>query len=145
MSLAELVILSVKLEGRTKSEVARDYKISRYWVHQLVRRYEAEGEAALSPRSRRPHGNARAVGLELEDAIIRLRKDLAKQGLDAGAETIRVHLQRNPGIGRVPATSTIWRILVRRGFVNPQPKKRPRSAGARFQADLPNERWQADF
>ena len=45
MSLAELVIASVKLEGRTKSEVARDFKISRYWVHQLVLRYEAEGEA----------------------------------------------------------------------------------------------------
>ena len=43
MSLAELVITSVILEGRCKSEVARDYKISRYWVHQLVRRYELEG------------------------------------------------------------------------------------------------------
>jgi hypothetical protein len=29
MSLAELVITSVKVEGRTKSQVARDYKISR--------------------------------------------------------------------------------------------------------------------
>jgi hypothetical protein len=34
MSLAELVILSVKVEGRSKSEVAGDYKISRYWVQQ---------------------------------------------------------------------------------------------------------------
>ena len=145
MSLAELVITSVKLEGRTKSEVARDYRVSRYWVHQLVKRYEAEGVAAFTPRSKRPHGNSRAVGLEVEDAIIRLRKDLAKHGLDAGAETIRVHLQRDPEIGRVPAVSTIWRILTRRGFVTPQPKKRPRSAGTRFQADMPNERWQADI
>ena len=30
MSLAELVITSVMLEGRCKSEVARDYTISRY-------------------------------------------------------------------------------------------------------------------
>lgn len=30
MSLAELVITSVVVEGRTKSEVARDYKVSRY-------------------------------------------------------------------------------------------------------------------
>ncbi|HEX6329383.1 MAG TPA: helix-turn-helix domain-containing protein, partial [Jiangellaceae bacterium] len=61
MSLAELVITSVKVEGRSKSEVARDYKISRYWVQQFVRRYEAEGDAAFQPRSRRPHGNSRAV------------------------------------------------------------------------------------
>jgi hypothetical protein len=55
MSLAELVIVSVKVEGRSKSEVARDYKISRYWVQQLVKRYEAEGETAFVPCSRRPH------------------------------------------------------------------------------------------
>lgn len=48
MSLAELVIVSVVLEGRSKSEVARDYKISRFWVQQLVRRYELEGDASLS-------------------------------------------------------------------------------------------------
>ena len=144
MSLAELVITSVKLEKRTKSEVARDYRVSRYWVHQLVRRYEAEGEAAFLPRSKRPHGNARAISPEVEDRIIRLRKDLAKQGLDAGAETIRVHLQRDPALTRIPATSTIWRILTRRGFVTPQPRKRPKGAGTRFCAAMPNERWQAD-
>jgi transposase len=85
MSLAELVITSVKLEGRTETEVARDYRVSRYWVHQLVKRYEAEGEAAFRPRSRRPHRNPRAVGTEVEDRIIRLRKELDKRGLDAGA------------------------------------------------------------
>jgi hypothetical protein len=124
MSLAELVIVSVTVEGRSKSEVARDYRISRYWVQQLVRRYEAEGTAAFTPRSRRPHGNSRAVPGELEDRIIRLRKELSKKGLDAGAETIRTHLTRDPALARVPAVSTIWRILVRRGFVTPQPKSR---------------------
>lgn len=145
MSLAELVITSVKLEGRTKSEVARDYRISRYWVQQLVKRYEAEGEAAFQPRSRRPHGNSRALSADLEDRIIRLRKSLKKKGADAGAETIRVHLQRDPTITRIPSVSTIWRVLNRRGFVTPQPRKRPKSAGSRFQAAQPNERWQADI
>jgi transposase InsO family protein len=145
MPLAELVITSVKVEGRTKSEVARDYRVSRYWVHQLVKRFEAEGEAAYRPRSKRPHSNPRAVGLGLEDRIIRLRKELTKHGLDAGAETIQVHLLRDPDLTRAPSASTIWRILVRRGFVTPQPKKRPKSAGTRFQADMPNERWQADI
>ena len=93
MSLAELVIISVTVEGRTRSEVARDYKISRYWVQQLVPRYELEGETAFTPRSRRPHHNPRAIGLDLEDQIVRLRKELSKQGLDAGAETIRSHLE----------------------------------------------------
>ena len=143
MSLAELVILSVKVEGRSKSEVARDYKISRYWVQQLVKRYEAEGTAAFEARSRRPHSNPRSISLDLEDRIIRLRKDLSKKGLDAGAETIRCHLQAE-GASRLPATSTIWRVLTRRGFVTPQPRKRPKGAGKRFAAEQPNERWQAD-
>jgi transposase InsO family protein len=143
VSLAELVITSVKLEGRSRSEVARDYKISRYWVQQLVRRYEAEGDVAFQPRSRRPHTNPRAVNLDLEDQIVRLRKNLSKKGLDAGAETIRTHLQTT-GVDRLPSTSTIWRILTRRGFVTAQPKKRPKGAGKRFCAAMPNERWQAD-
>jgi transposase InsO family protein len=41
--------------------------------------------------------------------------------------------------------ATIWRILVRRGFVTPQPQKRPRSSFVRFEAQMPNERWQADI
>jgi hypothetical protein len=44
----------------------------------------------------------------------------------------------------VPAISTIWRILKRRGFVTPQPHKRPRSSWKRFCAELPNPCWQAD-
>jgi transposase InsO family protein len=40
--------------------------------------------------------------------------------------------------------STIWRVLRRRGFVVPQPHKRPRSSWIRFEAQLPNECWQSD-
>ena len=43
-----------------------------------------------------------------------------------------------------PSPSTIWRILKRRGFVAPQPHKRPRSSYIRFEAQLPNETWQSD-
>jgi len=54
VSLTELVTTSVKVEGRSKSEVARDYKLSRYWVQQLVKRYEAEGDAASQPVTKTP-------------------------------------------------------------------------------------------
>ncbi|MEF3232725.1 IS481 family transposase, partial [Campylobacter jejuni] len=46
---------------------------------------------------------------------------------------------------RVPSDSTIRRILHREGLITPQPAKRPRNSYIRFQADLPNERWQADI
>ena len=77
MSKAQLVITAVKVEGRTKSEVARDYGVSRYWVQTLVKRFEAEGEAAYESRSRRPHSSPHAVSADVEDQIVRLRKDLS--------------------------------------------------------------------
>jgi transposase len=144
MSLARLVITSVTLEGRSKSEVAREYGVSRVWVQKLVHRYEREGPAAFEPRSRRPRSNPRTVSLEVEEQIIQLRKTLTTRGVDAGAETIAAHLQVE-GVDPVPAVSTIWRILSRRGFVVPQPQKRPRSSWKSFCADQPNERWQADI
>jgi transposase InsO family protein len=151
MSKARLIITAVVVEGRSKSEVARDYDVSRQWVHQLVQRYRCEGEAAFEPRSRRPHTSARAVPPEVEDQIVRLRKELSRQGLDAGADTIRSHLARRTPRSQTstspsppPAVSTIWRILTRRGFVTAQPQKRPKSSWHRFTAEQPNERWQTD-
>jgi transposase len=81
MSKARLIITAVVVEGRSKSQVARDYDVSRQWVHQLVTRHQSEGEAAFEPRSRRPHASPHAVSAECEDQIVRLRKELTRQGL----------------------------------------------------------------
>lgn len=142
MSLARLVVTAVLVEGRPKAAVARDYGVSRRWVHELVRRFLAEGEAGLEPRSRRPRSSSHRVADALEQEIVELRKALAEEGLDAGAHTIAYHLQRRHA--HAPAVSTIWRVLSRRGFVTPQPQKRPKSSFVRFEAAMPNERWQAD-
>jgi predicted acyl esterase len=79
------------------------------------------------------------VPIEVEEKIVRLRKTLDKQGFDAGAETIAAHLAADRAITNVPAVSTIWRILTRRGFITTQPHKRPRSVWKRFEAAQPNE------
>lgn len=51
--MARLVITAVVLEGRNKSEVARDYRLSRRWVQKLVARYERRiGPSATVPRWR---------------------------------------------------------------------------------------------
>lgn len=142
MSLAQLVVTAVVVEKRPKAEVARDYHVARSWIYELLRRYERDGEAGLEPRSRRPYSSPHQTDRDLEDEIITLRKDLADLGLDAGAATIAVHLERRHSTN--PSTSTIWRILARRGFITPQPNKRPKSSYTRFEADQPNERWQAD-
>jgi transposase InsO family protein len=143
MSMARVLIMSVVVEGRTKSEVARDYGVTRQWVQTLVRRYELEGEAAFEPRSRRPRTNPNRIAGDVEQAITEWRKRLAEAGLDAGAETIAWHLREQ--IGHCPSVATVWRVLARRGFITPQPHKRPRSSWRSFVAELPNELWQADI
>jgi len=143
MTVARVVIMAVVLEGRSKSEVARDYGVSRRWVQKLVARYQVEGEAAFAPHSRRPRSNPRRIAGEVEDAIVALRKQLDEAGHYAGAETIAWHLREQDGAA--PSLATIWRVLSRRGFITPQPHKRPRSSWHRFEADLPNELWQTDI
>jgi transposase InsO family protein len=143
MSLARLVVTAVRIEGRTKAEVSRDYGVSPRWVYELCRRFDSEGEAGLEPRSRRPRRSPQRVAEALEDEIVELRKALTDEGLDAGAHTIAYHLTKRHGAAH--SVATIWRILSRRGFVTPQPQKRPRSSFVRFEAAMPNERWQADI
>jgi transposase InsO family protein len=143
MGMAQLVVTAVLVEGRAKSEVARTYGVSRRWVITLVQRFLADGEPGLVPRSRRPHRSPGRTAQALEDEIVALRKDLERHGHEAGAATIAAHLQHRHG--HAPAVSTIWRILSARGFVTPQPHKRPKSSWQRFAADQPNERWQLDI
>ena len=124
-------------------EVARTHGVSKSWVAVLVARYRAGGYEALEPRSKRPLRSPRRTSEAIEDQIVLVRKQLVEDGLDAGAATIAWHLERRGQA--VPSVSTIWRVLVRRGFVVPEPKKRPTSSYLRFEATLPNERWQADM
>jgi transposase InsO family protein len=143
MSKARLVITAVITEGRSQGEVARAYGVSQGWVSRLVARYRAEGEAAFEPRSRRPKSSPRAIPDATVDLIIKLRKDLAGQGLDAGPQTIAWHLRHHHQI-QVSA-ATISRYLTRHGLVVPEPAKRPKSSYIRFAAEQPNECWQSDF
>lgn len=143
MGMPQLIVTSVLVEGRSKREVAREYGVSRRWVITLVQRYLAEGEVGLQPRSRRPLTSPARTSTVLEDEIIEIRKDLDKHGHEAGAATIAAHLAARHG--HAPAVSTIWRILTARGFVTPQPHKRPKASYVRFAAEQPNERWQSDI
>ena len=142
-SKARLVITALFLDHQSPAEVAARYGVNRAWVYKLKARYETEGDAALEPRSRRPRTSPTALAPELVDLIVRLRKELADAGLDAGPDTIGWHLQHHHG--HQISRATISRTLTRHGLVTPEPKKRPRSSYIRFEAAMPNETWQSDF
>jgi transposase InsO family protein len=143
MDIGRYLVEAHLREGRSVAELAETHGVHRSWIYKLLARYRREGEAGLAPRSRRPRTSPSAVPSELEDEIVLVRKTLSEEGLDAGAVTIHWHLARRHQA--VPSVSSIWRILKRRGFVVPQPKKRPRSSFIRFEAELPNETWQSDM
>jgi transposase InsO family protein len=117
--------------------------VTRQWVSLLVRRYRADGEAGLEPRSRRPRSSPTATDKATRARILHLRDTLAGSGLDAGAESIHARLERERA--DPPSVSTIWRILKAADAIIPQPQKRPLSSIIRFEAAQPNETWQSDF
>jgi transposase InsO family protein len=143
MSLIRLLITAVVVEKRSVPDVAASYGVSGSWLYELLARYRREGEAAFDPRSRRPNNSPSALPAATVELIVRLRKQLAEQGLDAGADTIGWHLAHHHG--RTVSRASINRYLRDAGLLVPEPRKRPKSSYLRFQAELPNECWQSDF
>jgi len=138
-----VIVRAVIDQGLSHAEAAARFGITRQWVHTLVRRYETDGADGVAPRSRAPRTRPGRTPPTIRERIIALRQELTSQGADAGPVTIAWHLE-NEG-RQPPSTSTIRRILHDAALVVPAPNKRPRSSYVRFQADLPNECWQADI
>src|ERR1041384_196958 len=142
MGLGRYMVDAVVLEGRKPSELAKAHGISQSWIYKLVDRFRKGGYPALEPLSRRPHSSPRQVSPEVQAAVVEWRREQFAAGHDAGALTIAHHLLGR--VDNVPSVATIWRILSRQGLIRLEPHKRPRSSYKRFEAQLPNEMWQAD-
>ena len=112
MSLRRL-IAEVDPASMNVTEFCRVHGISTWLFWQLRRRFAADGEAGLAPRSRAPHTVANKTPAVVEDAIVLARKELVDDGLDAGAAVDSVQAQRD--LAGVPSEATIWRILHARG------------------------------
>lgn len=138
-----VIVRYVDDQRHTPAQAAARFGVTRQWVHELVRRYTADGPAGVTPGSKAPKSHPGALPQQLRERIVALRRELVASGADAGPDTIAWHLQREGS--RVPSTSTIRRVLHAAGLITPEPKKRPKSSYIRFEADLPNGCWQADI
>jgi transposase InsO family protein len=137
------------------SGVCRDHGVSRAVFYRKLDRFREYGSAGLTPRSRAPRTHPTATAAHVAEAVVRARKELADQGWDHGAQTIRwrlldiaatgVHPTGGPvpDQGEVPSRATIHRILLDRGQITPAPRKRPHR-GRRFVHPAPNAVWQID-
>ena len=142
MDMGRFLIETHLRTGRPIKELAAAHEVSAGWLFKLLRRYRLEGPAGLEPRSRRPHRSPTRIADLYEDEIVALHKALADDGLDAGAATIHYHLaQRHARPRRSRRSSGAQGPGLRR----PPPQKRPKSSFNRFEAELPNETWQADM
>ena len=121
----------------------RPVRVDRAWVYKLKARYEAEGDTALEPRSRRPKTSPTALDPAVVDLIVRLRKELAGAGLDAAPNhrLAPAPPPRPPGLpGHLldPPPDPP-------GPGHPRTEERLKAPIFRFEAALPNETWQSDF
>jgi putative transposase len=108
-------------------------------------RARVAAEGGWHERSRRPGTSPAQAGPELTAWICKLRADL---GVDNGADFIRValvsiHAKTGPS-WRVPARSTINRVLRRHNLSALNPAKRPRSSWRRFSFAQPRDCYQID-
>ncbi len=80
------MITAVRLENRPVAEVIAAYGVSKAWLYKLLARYDAEGEAALEPRSRRlrssPTATPRAVQHEAGAVEAAITQPLGDQFVD---------------------------------------------------------------
>jgi transposase InsO family protein len=126
--------------GATVTEVADRFGVSRQSVHAWVRRYEEGGLGGLMDRSRRPVSSPLQVSTEVEAAVCELRREHPRWG------PLRlVHELGRAGVAPVPSRMSVYRVLVRRGLIEPQPRKRPRDSYVRWEREAPMALWQMDL
>lgn len=128
------------------SEWCRVNGVDRRTFYRHKARIEAEG--SWQPRSRRPGTSPGQTPGVVEAEIVRLRAGLAPEN---GADMILAELAKTAARDgwqarglRVPHRSTVNAVLKRRGLVEAQPRKRPKSSFRRFACARPRDCYQID-
>jgi putative transposase len=135
------LVAGVKIDNVER--FCREHGVTTRTFYRHRARIEAEG--VWRERSRRPHTSPGRSEPELDAWICKLRVDL---GVDNGADFIRVALRRvheqTGASWRVPARSTINRVLRRHNLLTVHPTKRPRNSWRRFSFAQPRDCYQID-
>lgn len=131
------------LEGEEMSFVCREFGISRKTGYKIYERYKECGLEALTDRTRRPYRYGNQLPMQVEAAIVELKKDKPHWG----ARKLRELLVRKfSSEVKVPAVSTIHAVLDRHGLVQPMGGRRPRAKGTPLSTgEHPNDLWCVDF
>jgi len=121
-------VMGLHAQGRTLSDLSREFDIPREVLSRWWQRYRRNGLAGLTPRSRRPH-HSPAIAPSAVRQILRLRR-------------------RRLGPARIAAlvgvsAKTVHRVLLRRGQSRlPRPHRRP---AKRYEKSRPGELLHLDI
>jgi transposase InsO family protein len=131
-------VLLARQEDANHSALCRRYGISRKTGYKWLARYDEDGEAGLTDRSRRPHQHPAQTPPDLEAALLAVRTAHPAWG----GRKIKAWLERRGMMA--PSPSTITAILERNRLLD-DPSERPQRSWQRFEAAAPNDLWQLDF
>ena len=119
------------------SALCREFGIDRHTGYKWVERHQAQ--EPLSDRSKRPHTSP----CRTPEYIERLILDLRRENPGWGASTLRQVLVQQ-GHHDIPCAKTVNNILNRYGCIAAEESLK-RKPFTRFEKDLCNQMWQADF
>jgi len=130
------------LDGEKMAELCREFGISRKTGYKFWDRYQKGGLYGLSNRTRRPYRYANQLPAQIEQEILRIKRE----HFSWGAPKIREILSRQYLNIHSPAISTVHCILDRHGLVTRRKKRRFKAQGTPLiTTQTPNDLWCADF
>jgi len=137
MSLREEFVCLASQEGANRRELCRRFGISAQTAYKWLARYAEEGQVGLVDRPRRPHKSPSETPPAIQASVVAMRTEHPAWG----GRKISRRLQ-DMGLPSV-APSTVSSILNRHGLIlPPDPEAK---AWQRFEHEVPNALWQADF
>jgi transposase len=142
MSVAEQryqAVLAVIAQGRSVTEVAAQWEVSRQTLHAWLARYEVEGLEGLGDRSHRPVRCPHQMPAALQARVLEMRR----ANPFWGPRRIVAQLCR-AGVDPLPSESGVYRCLVRAGLIAPVRRARRSEAFRRWERAAPMELWQMD-
>ena len=133
-------VQAVIAEGRTVTEVAAEWRVSRQTMHTWLSRYEAGGLEELGDRSHRPARCPHQMSDELQAMVLELRRWKPYWG----PRNLVLELARRH-VSPLPSRSAVYRCLLRAGLITPARSKRKIENWKRWERGDPMELWQMDI
>ena len=131
------------LSGEKMAPLCREFGISRVTGYKVWNRYKEYGTAGIHDRSRAPRIHPNQISFEVEQLIVRLKKEKPRWGAPKLRELVA---RRYPNI-KLPAVSTVHCVLDRNGLVKKKKRRKKFSSIAGYLSTprQPNDLWCTDF